>query len=204
MSNAPYACLGSRTVSKVRRRAYPTGKGAARARSARRCCLCGGSRLRTGQFDSPAAESMAHCAVFPRLVNQLRVGGVLAVQMPNNFSQPSHRLMRELGEPWNRRLSEVRYESPVLTTQCYYDLLAPCSTRVDIWQTTYEHVMPDVASIVDWVKGTGIRPYLTVLSEREQAAYLQQYARAIDAAYPQRADGKRLFSFTRIFIVAVR
>lgn len=145
-----------------------------------------------------------HDSVFPRLVDQLRVGGVLAVQMPYNFSEPSHRLMRELGTPWGGRVEGVRAVSPVLTPEYYYDLLAPRTTRVDIWRTTYEHVMPDVASIVDWVKGTGIRPYLAVLSEEEQAEYLVQYSRAIDEAYPQRADGKRLFSFPRIFIVAVR
>jgi trans-aconitate 2-methyltransferase len=145
-----------------------------------------------------------HDSVFPRLVRQLRVGGVFAVQMPNNFSEPSHRLMRELGARWNERFEAVRSVPPVLTSQAYYDLLAPCSTGIDIWQTTYEHVMPDVASIVEWVKGTGIRPYLAVLSEAEQAEYLERYSRAIDAAYPRRTDGKRLFSFSRIFVVAIR
>jgi len=164
-------------------------------------------------FDSPTDLIFAnalfqwvpdHDLVFPKLVSQLRVGGVLAVQMPYNFSEPSHRLMRKLGTLWDGRFEGVRSVSPVLTPEYYYDLLAPCSTRVDIWQTTYEHVMPDVASIVDWVKGTGIRPFLAVLSEEDKMAYLDQYSRAIDAAYPQRVDGKRLFSFSRIFIVAVR
>jgi len=145
-----------------------------------------------------------HDSVLPRLVDQLRVGGVLAVQMPYNFSEPSHRFMRELGTPWDGRFEGVRSVSPVLTPEYYYDLLAPRSNCIEIWRTTYEHVMLDVASIVDWVKGTGIRPYLAVLSEEEQTAYLNQYSRAIDAAYPRRADGKRLFSFPRIFIVAVR
>ena len=145
-----------------------------------------------------------HDSIFPQLIERLQPGGVLAVQMPRNFTEPSHRLMRELGAPWEARLGEVRSISPVQTPVYYYDLLATRAKHVDIWQTTYEHVMPDVASIVEWVKGTGIRPYLAALREDEQALYLAAYSRALNEAYPPRADGKRLFSFPRIFIVAMR
>jgi trans-aconitate 2-methyltransferase len=145
-----------------------------------------------------------HAAVFPALLAELRPGGVLAVQVPDNFAEPSHRAMRELGAPWDERLKGVRASSPVESPAFYYDLLAPRSQRVDIWRTTYEQVMPDAASIVEWVKGTGIRPFLALLSPQEQTAYLEAYTRAIDAAYPPRSDGKRLFSFPRLFIVALR
>jgi trans-aconitate 2-methyltransferase len=145
-----------------------------------------------------------HATVFPNLIEQLRSGGVLAVQMPQNFAAPSHRLMRELEGPWAARLQSIGSASPVHAPEFYYDLLANRTQRLDIWQTTYAHVMPDVASIVEWVKGTGIRPYLAALSAAEQAEYLAAYARGIDAAYPERSDGKRLFFFSRIFIVATR
>jgi trans-aconitate 2-methyltransferase len=145
-----------------------------------------------------------HATVFPALLEQLPPGGVLAVQMPQNFAAPSHRLMRELAGPWQARLRDVRAASPVHAPEFYYDLLASRAQRLDIWQTTYAHVMPDVASIVEWVKGTGIRPYLAALSAAEQAEYLAAYACGLDAAYPARADGKRLFYFSRIFIVATR
>jgi trans-aconitate 2-methyltransferase len=144
-----------------------------------------------------------HGSLIPRLLEYLRPGGVLAVQMPYNFNEPSHRLMRKAGTPWVGRFDTVRATSPVGAPAFYYDLLAPKARRIDIWQTRYEHVMPDVPSIVEWVKGTGIRPFLAVLSEPEQALYLEQYSQALDVAYPLRADGKRLFSFPRIFIVAV-
>jgi trans-aconitate 2-methyltransferase len=83
-------------------------------------------------------------------------------------------------------------------------LLAPLARHVDIWQTTYEHVMPSAESIVDWVKATGLRPFLAALPEADRTAYLEAYQLAIDLAYPPQADGKRLFSFPRLFIVAVR
>ena len=143
-----------------------------------------------------------HGSLIPTLLEFLRPGGVLAVQMPYNFNEPSHRLMRELGTPWVGRFENVRPISPVETPAFYYDLLAPSARQIDIWQTRYEHVMPDVPSIVEWVKGTGIRPFLALLSESEQALYLDQYSQALDVAYPKQIDGKRLFSFPRLFIVA--
>ena len=145
-----------------------------------------------------------HARLVPRLFEQLRDGGALALQMPHNFDQPSHRWMRELPGPWTERTARVRSASPVGSPAFYYDLLARRASQVDIWQTTYEHVMPDAAGIVEWVAGTGLRPYLEALLPAERPAFLDAYTRALDSAYPARADGQRLFSFPRLFIVAVR
>ena len=145
-----------------------------------------------------------HANLLPALLAQLAPGGVLAIQMPYNFSEPSHRLMRETPGPWAARTSSVRARSPVETPAFYYDALAPIASAVDIWQTRYEHVMPDVTAIVEWVKGTGLRPYLDVLEPEERSAYVAAYAQGLDAAYPSRRDGRRLFSFPRLFVVATR
>jgi trans-aconitate 2-methyltransferase len=145
-----------------------------------------------------------HAAIFPALFDHVRPGGALAVQMPRNYDEPSHRLMREIPGRWTSRIEQVRALTPASSAGAYYDLLAPRARHVDIWQTTYEHVMPDGAAIVEWVKGTGLRPYLDALSGDERAEYLEAYTEAIDKAYPPRIDGKRLFSFPRLFIVAQR
>jgi trans-aconitate 2-methyltransferase len=145
-----------------------------------------------------------HASLFPSLMSRVRPGGVLAVQMPHNYEEPSHRLMREVRARLLPGRDEVRALTPVAGAAFYYDLLAPRASAVDIWRTTYEHVMPDAAAIVEWVKGTGLRPYLDDLADDERAAYLEAYRAEIDRAYPARADGKRLFSFPRLFIVAVR
>ncbi|HSY40587.1 MAG TPA: trans-aconitate 2-methyltransferase [Polyangia bacterium] len=145
-----------------------------------------------------------HATLFPSLIGALRQGGALAVQMPQSFEEPSHRLMREVRARMMPGRREVKAATPVAGPAFYYDLLAPRATAVDIWRTTYEHVMPDAAAIVEWVKGTGLRPYLDDLTPGERAAYLADYSAAIDVAYPARLDGKRLFSFPRLFIVAVR
>jgi trans-aconitate 2-methyltransferase len=145
-----------------------------------------------------------HATLFPSLIEQVRNGGALAVQMPQSFEEPSHHLMREVRKRLFPGRSAVNAATPIAGPAFYYDLLAPRATAVDIWRTTYEHVMPDAAAIVEWVKGTGLRPYLDDLSEHERTAYLAAYQAAIDRAYPAQVDGKRLFSFPRLFIVAVR
>jgi trans-aconitate 2-methyltransferase len=145
-----------------------------------------------------------HATLLPTLFGRVRPGGVLAVQMPRNFEEPSHRLMRELPGPFARRTQHVSSRSNVYSPGFYYDLLIAQASRVDIWQTTYEHVMLDAAAIVEWVKGTGLRPFLEVLPEEERSLYLERYTQAIDHAYPPRSDGKRLFTFPRLFLVATR
>lgn len=144
-----------------------------------------------------------HDALLVRLVSQLAPGGALAVQVPCNFDEPSHLLMRALPGPWHTAIAGVRDRPRVESASHYYDLLAP-HARVDVWQTTYEHVMEDPKAIVEWLKGTGLRPYLEALAPDLREPYLEAYTRAIDTAYPVRTDGKRLFSFPRLFLVATR
>ena len=148
-----------------------------------------------------------HERLLPRLLEQLAPGGVLAVQMPDNLDEPTHRLMSETAadprfapayggnDPQRARL---------LPVQRYYDLLAPLAEEVDIWRTCYHHRMTSPADIVQWVRGTGLKPFVEVLPEPLQAAFLEDYERRIGQAYPPRADGCRLLAFPRLFIVARR
>ena len=145
-----------------------------------------------------------HERLLPELLALLQPAGVLAVQMPCNFDEPSHRLMRELPGPWAERVAHVHAKAPVAVPSFYYDVLAPHARYIDIWRTTYEHVMPSAQAIVEWVKATGFRPYLDAVASSDRAAYVAAYTEAIDAAYPPRADGQRLFSFPRLFVVAMR
>ncbi len=147
-----------------------------------------------------------HASLLPRLLRQVRPGGVLAVQMPANRDEPSHRWMRELPGPWAERLGPAAEAmNHVRTPADYHDLLAPLAAEVDIWETRYEQVMADADAIVEWVRATGLRPYLDALDDDAQrAAYLAAYRARIDAAYPARVDGRRLFRFPRLFVVARR
>lgn len=146
-----------------------------------------------------------HEALIPRLFAALAPGGVLAVQMPDNRAEPTHRLMREVAAeaPWTEPIGDyTRLRTELLTIGGYYDLLAPLAAEVDVWHTIYQHRMDSAAAIVEWVRATGLRPFIDPLPRELRASYLAEYERRIDAAYPVRTDGKRLLAFPRMFIVA--
>ena len=104
-----------------------------------------------------------------------------------------------------RRIGEAEKIRPrILPVEAYYDLLAPLCSSLDIWRTTYFHVLADAPAIVDWVRATGLRPFLDPLDEEEKAAFLAAYTKRIAAAYPPRADGRVLLPFPRLFMVARR
>ncbi len=149
----------------------------------------------------------AHDALVPRLFAALAPGGVLAIQMPDNREEPSHRLMRDIAgrEPWWGLIGETATTRVrVLQLTDYYDMLAPGAEAVDVWRTTYQHPMDSAAAIVNWVSGTGLRPFIDPLPADLRASFLKAYESAISDAYRRRADGKRLLAFPRLFVVARR
>jgi trans-aconitate 2-methyltransferase len=152
-----------------------------------------------------------HRALFPRLAGCLAPGGCLAVQMPLSFDAPSHRLMREtldgggrggraLGTPELRKAVARRW---VEDRDVYYELLANRVRRLDIWTSEYLQVLEGDDPVLEWVKATGLRPVLNGLEETERERFVEVYRRRLRQAYPRNADGKTLYPFARLFIVAV-
>jgi trans-aconitate 2-methyltransferase len=141
-----------------------------------------------------------HDRLLPELLAR---GRVLAIQVPNNLDSPAQRLMREVA-------GEFQLAAPVRDwfthdPEFYYDVMAPVASLVDIWRTDYLHVMDSAEAIVEWYKGTGLRPFLEALgTEADRARFIAAYLDAIRAAYPAQPDGKVLFPFRRLFIVAWR
>ncbi|MEO3750392.1 trans-aconitate 2-methyltransferase [Streptomyces sp. B6B3] len=149
-----------------------------------------------------------HADRFPDWVSWLRPGGVLAFQVPGNFSAPSHLLLRELAaDPrWRDRLAGVlRADEPVLSPAGYFAALAPLGCSLDVWETTYLHVLPGEDPVLDWTKGTALRPVLTALRDDPAArdAFLAAYRDALRAAYPPGTHGT-VFPFRRVYVVAQR
>lgn len=146
-----------------------------------------------------------HFAQLPRVLAALKPGAVLAVQMPDNRAEPTHRLMVEVADQgaWAPRLAHASRAS-LPQAGAYYDALAPLAARFDIWRTAYQHPLAGAAAIVEFVRSTGLRPFLDALDEGERAAFVADYTARIAAAYPPRADGRVLLAFPRLFFVAVR
>jgi len=148
-----------------------------------------------------------HETLIPRLFKALAPGGVLAIQMPDNRDEPTHRLMREVAtlEPWSRSIGNAAaIRTKILALNAYYDLLARDAAEVDVWRTAYQHPMDTPAAIVAWVRGTGLRPFVDPLSPEYREGFLAEYERRIALAYLPRSDRRLLFAFPRLFIVARR
>jgi len=145
-----------------------------------------------------------HPAILKRLVGFLAPGGALAVQMPDNLTEPSHRLMRETAAamPFAGKI-DVAARKPLPPVGLYYDLLKPDVAALDIWHTIYNHPLAGPDAIVEWLKSTGLKTFLDPLAPDEQRQFLDAYLERIAAAYPPQADGKVLLRFPRLFVVAV-
>lgn len=147
-----------------------------------------------------------HSQLFPRLMAAVKPGGVFAVQMPENFSAPSHTCIADTVREgqWRERLAPFQREQPVAEPAFYYDMLSRHSSSIDMWETIYMHILEGENPVVEWTKGTMLRPLLNNLSEEEGSAFLKSYAEKVAKAYPYRADGKTVLPFKRLFIVAVK
>ena len=143
------------------------------------------------------------------LVEALAPSGVLAFQVPNNLAEPSHVAMREAadapGTPWAEKLAHLRMgrdEFP--SARELHDALSPLCAEVDVWETRYFHVMESHEAIVEWVKGTGLRPFIEPLEGAEREGYLEAYLARLREVYPAQRDGTVLLPYPRLFVVATK
>jgi trans-aconitate 2-methyltransferase len=141
------------------------------------------------------------------LIKTLPAGGVIAIQVPDNFYEPSHRLMRETASsgPWSAILGKLGPElDPIAPPQHFYDELKPLCSSVDIWHTRYHHVLDGPQAIVEWVKGTGLKPFVDPLDEEMREGFLKAYLERITEAYPKLHNGNVMLTYPRMFVVAVK
>jgi trans-aconitate 2-methyltransferase len=146
-----------------------------------------------------------HEALLPSLLNKLRSDGVLAMQVPRHFESPSHLGLKELvmQSDWRATLEPLLL-APVPAPETYWSWLSPHARNIDIWETIYLQVLDGQDSVVDFMRGTALRPFLSALPEREALKFVEAFAERMNAAYPPQANGQTLFPFRRLFLVAQR
>ena len=143
----------------------------------------------------------------PRLIRDmlalLRPGGMLAVQVPMNYQEPIHRIIGELAasDEWRAELASARIFH-TLSQEAYLDILAAEAGQFQMWQITYLHRMPSHEAYMDWYKGTGRRPYLSLLSGERAAAFEQAVREEVATRYPKQGNGEIIFRFPRFFFTA--
>jgi len=151
-----------------------------------------------------------HAALFARVAAMVAPGGVLAVQMPDNFREPSHTLIADIArsERWRATLGGIVRLPPVAAPPDYLAWISSRMAMVDIWRTEYLQVLAARKDgehpVAAWTKGTWLVPFLAALGDSDRAVFLRDYMDRLAVAYPPRGDGRTLFSFRRLFIVANR
>jgi trans-aconitate 2-methyltransferase len=145
-----------------------------------------------------------HLDLLPGWLDSLPPGGRLALQVPANWDQPAHTLLRELcAEPtWRDRLGDVLRHHDLPGPVEYLDRLG--GGVLDVWETTYHHRLTGTDPVLEWVRGTALRPVLTALADDPAArdAFEAEYAAALRAAYPADRHGLTHYPFRRVFVVA--
>lgn len=147
----------------------------------------------------------AHETLFPSLLQMLRPGGALAIQMPRHFESPSHLELKDLVQQreWRAQLEPLLL-APVPSPESYWRWLSPHARNVDLWETIYLQVLEGADPVVNFMRGTALRPFLTALSADAGARFVDAFAKRMAAAYPPQANGQTLFPFRRMFMVAQR
>lgn len=149
-----------------------------------------------------------HEALMRRLTDQLAPRGVIAVQMPLAHESRHHGLMRSVlaDGPWSERLAGTGKIAPLLSSEAYYAALAETCDDIDIWSTTYLHALTGDDAVLEWMKGTALRPFLTVLEDDPamRSAFLSALGARLSGAFPRRPDGVTLLPFPRLFLLARR
>ncbi|NLT08191.1 MAG: methyltransferase domain-containing protein [Ruminococcus sp.] len=146
-----------------------------------------------------------HKTLIPKLMGLLKTGGMLAAQAPMQSEHPVQQLIQKLAfsDKWSRLIKNPRTIN-TLTQGRYFDILASLTNDFSIWKTVYGHRMPDHQSIIEWYKGTGLRPYLAQLSDEDAVKFEAELLEKVRHAYPVHANGEVLFKFPRIFFTAVK
>ena len=147
-----------------------------------------------------------HPCLLPRLLDLLKPGGVLAVQVPVNFKEPIHQIISRTveREEWRERIPYHR-SFYTLTAEAYFDLLAGCARDFTMWETVYMHRLPSHQAIMDWYSSTGLRPYLeAAVDEEARQGFYEEVFRQVKEAYPVQENGEIIFRFPRLFFTAVK
>ncbi len=165
----------------------------------------------SGRFDIVFSNAVLqwipdHNALLPRLWELLNEGGTLAAQIPMNFDEPIHKIVERTAgsEKWRDKIILPRLFH-TLTGEEYFDIISRLTDDFYFWHTTYFHRMPNAESIMEWYKGTGLRPYLTALERfggQEAADFEREIHEQVEREYPPRENGELIFRFPRFFFIA--
>lgn len=172
------------------------------------CDICADLSILDRDFDVVFSNACIqwvpdHKRLIAELMRLLKKGGVLAVQIPMNFNEPIHRIIKEFStsEKWNHFFPEKRVFYSLSQSE-YFDVLSENTEVFNIWETVYYHVMHSWQDILEWYRSTGLRPYLAVLPEDRKAEFEEDIMKRLVKEYPRQNNGEVIFRFPRFFFTA--
>ncbi len=149
----------------------------------------------------------SHDRLLPRLLGALTDGGALAVQLPAHHDSPLHAVLVEVAAmpEWKEHTANPRARLSPNPPTWYYDILAPISTRVDLWETRYFHEMDSARDVLEWFRGAGLRPFLEALPDNDsREAFEREVLKRFERILPLQENGRVLLPFNRLFFIAYR
>jgi trans-aconitate 2-methyltransferase len=147
-----------------------------------------------------------HGSLMARLAGMLAPGGTLAVQMPNRFENPSQVAIEETAaDPrWAASLKGVGlHRKSVMPMAWYVTQLHALGFVVNAWETTYMHILNGPNAVLEWFKGTALRPLLGRLDPSAQGEFLHDLGNRLEKTYLPTGE-VTLFPMPRLFFVATR
>ena len=146
-----------------------------------------------------------HDELLLRWADLLAPDGWLAFQLPGNFDQPNQAIIREMAQSarWRALLADAKLTGQAGDVAAYVTLLARPGFEVDAWETSYLHILQGENPVLEWAKGTALRPVLGALDAEQAAAFVREYGKRLTEAYHPHPFGT-LFPFRRVFTVVHR
>lgn len=143
-----------------------------------------------------------HEELLPQLMSKLNPNGILAVQMPLVQDADFYKTLNNviLKDKWKKLQSIKNFHN--LSPNETYNILANVSSDITMWETTYYHILPSHNSVIDWYKGSGLRPYLNILTADEKEDFLAELLIKIQQLYPIQSDNSIILKMPRLFFTA--
>lgn len=137
-----------------------------------------------------------HDKLVCHLLEQVASGGAMAFQIPNHIHSPLHQAILQIAdEPhWRQRMAGAKSALTIERPAFYFDALAPSAAKVEIWETDYYHVLEDAQAIVQWIRSTGLRPFLEALETEDQLQhFITALTERVADAYPPQKTARCCF-----------
>ena len=173
------------------------------------CLLPDGLNNIEGSYDLIFSNACIHwipdqSGLIPAVYQKLENGGVFAVQIPLTDRALFYKLLNGLvsTEKWQNLRSIKNFHA--LSPEGYYDALTALFEKVDMWETVYYHTVDSADGVLEWYKGSGLRPYLDALSAEQKEMFLFDLKSEITQNFGVQKDGKIILKMPRLFFTAAK